>query len=55
MAGDRVELFGEKMVGAGDLAEIDLDVALVRQLVTSFCTDSTGTTRVLVALDDQAR
>ena len=43
----------EEMVGAGDLAEIDLDVALVRQLVDQLLHRLGGNQGVLVALQDQ--
>jgi hypothetical protein len=50
MPGDRLEPIGKVMVGAGDLAEIDLDVALVRQLGDELLDRIDRHHRILVAL-----
>ena len=50
-----VDSIGEIMVGAGDLAEIDLDVALVRQLGYELLHRFDRHHRILVALQDQTR
>ena len=55
MRDEGVDAVGEVMIGAGDLAEVDLDVALVRQLGDELLHRFDRHDRVLVALQDQAR
>jgi hypothetical protein len=53
MRGKLVGAVLEEMVGAGDLAEVDLDIALVRQLVHQLLHRIDRHQRVGVALEDQ--
>ena len=55
MPGHRLGAFGEEVVGTRDLAEIDLDVALVRELVDQLLHRLCRHQGVLVALQDQPR
>ena len=55
MAGQYFGAIDEEMVGARDLAEIDLDVALMRQLVDELLYRLHRHQGVLVALQDQPR
>src|SRR5437764_9906836 len=53
VAGQYLGAIDEEMVGARDLAEIDLDVALVRQFVDQLLHRLRWDQRILVALQDQ--
>ena len=55
MADERVDAIGEIVVGAGDLAKIDLDVALVRQLGDELLHRVDRHNRILIALQDKTR
>ncbi len=50
-----VDFIGEMMIGAGDLAEVDLDVALMRQLGYELLHRFDRHHRILVTLQNQTR
>ena len=50
-----VDAIGEMMVGAGDLAEVDFDVSLVRQLGYELLHRFDWDHRIVVTLQDQTR
>jgi len=51
----RINAVGEIVVGSRDLAKINLDIALVRQLGDQLLNRFDRYDRVLIALQDQAR